>query len=302
MAVIKFIKATEIPATWLPDALYFIKTNGYAETWVTSSDGTPEEVGNSQMIEEVAEGLGVSRFGIEDNTSDQNRAMDMQQHDFKVEKAANIHFYSFSPGATTDEDLYFGIQMAPDHVELFADEGYTPTGTTTILRLITTDATLTRPGKAESPIVTQSEVVKNVPNGYAGLDANGLVPSALLPIPANVKGSVGVDLDGRGVVLTTGQKGYVRVPYNGTITDWSIIADISGSCVFDVWKKNNAYPTVADTITAAAKPTLTNGTLATGSSLTGWNAAVTSGDIFGWNLDSVTSVTGAILQLTILKS
>jgi hypothetical protein len=57
MALIKFIKASEPPVTWLADALYFIKNNGYAETWVTSAGGTPEEVGNSQMIAAVAGSL-----------------------------------------------------------------------------------------------------------------------------------------------------------------------------------------------------------------------------------------------------
>lgn len=113
--------------------------------------------------------------------------------------------------------------------------------------------------------------------------------------------SGGVNLDGQGSVLTTGQKGYVRVPYNATITAWSIISDQAGSCTFDIWKSNNAYPTVANSITPeGVKPKLTASTLKVEANPTGWTTLnVLAGDIIGWNLDSVSTITRAILQLTL---
>jgi hypothetical protein len=113
--------------------------------------------------------------------------------------------------------------------------------------------------------------------------------------------SVGLNLDGQGSVLSTGQKGYVRVPFNGTITGWSIISDVIGSAVFDVWK-SSVYPTSANTITGSAKPTLNSSTTGQSTTLTGWTTAVLAGDIIGWNLDSASTITRAILQLTIIKS
>jgi len=55
---LKFIKADAAPSTWVPNAVYFIKSNGYAESIVTATDGTPEEMGNSQMIEDVTANAG----------------------------------------------------------------------------------------------------------------------------------------------------------------------------------------------------------------------------------------------------
>jgi hypothetical protein len=93
---------------------------------------------------------------------------------------------------------------------------------------------------------------------------------------------------------------YVRVPYSGTIASWSIIADVSCTCVLDVWKANAALPTVANTITASAKPSLSSAATASSSTLTGWTTSVAVGDVFGFNLDSLTgSPTSITLVLNI---
>jgi hypothetical protein len=41
--------------------------------------------------------------------------------------------------------------------------------------------------------------------------------------------SAGITVNGFGVALTPGFKGYIVVPFSGTITAWSIVADQSGS-------------------------------------------------------------------------
>jgi hypothetical protein len=114
----------------------------------------------------------------------------------------------------------------------------------------------------------------------------------------------GVNVDGSGGVITTGQKGYIKIPYSFTITSWTIIGSPSGSVVFDVWKTNNSIPTVANTIIGGGgtKPTLSSGTLANSSSLSGWTTTGTTNDIIGWNVDSCTLTTNAILQIFITKN
>lgn len=141
---------------------------------------------------------------------------------------------------------------------------------------------------------------KGANNGYASLDSSGKLPSS--QIPTNLlKASIGLVIEGYGSVVNTGQKGYVKIPYDGTITGWTIISKISGSCVIDIWK-STSIPTVSDSITASSKPTLTSGTTVTSTTLTGWNTAVSAGDIFGFNLDSVTTCNWIILELQITKS
>lgn len=117
-------------------------------------------------------------------------------------------------------------------------------------------------------------------------------------------GSVGITIDGGGATITTGIKGYIEVPYACTINRVTTLADQSGSIVIDIWKDvyANYPPTVADTITASAKPTLSSATKAQDSTLTGWTTSISAGDILGFNVDSVTTLTRVHLILKVTKT
>ncbi len=117
-------------------------------------------------------------------------------------------------------------------------------------------------------------------------------------------GTVGITIDGGGSAITTGLKGYVECPYAGTIVAATLVADQSGSIVIDVWKDTyaNFPPLVADTITASAKPTLSSAQKSQDTTLTGWTTSVAAGDVFGFNVDSATTVTRVTLILKINKT
>ena len=112
----------------------------------------------------------------------------------------------------------------------------------------------------------------------------------------------GCSVNGGGFAPLTGIIGYTVIPYNGTITGWNIVSDISGSCVIDVWKAAGVVPTVANTIAGTEKPTLTAQQLNSDSTLTTWTTAVTAGDVIGFNLDSASTLTSVNLIITILKT
>lgn len=113
--------------------------------------------------------------------------------------------------------------------------------------------------------------------------------------------TAGVTVDGGSTVVTTGFKGYVAAPYSGTITEWSLVADQVGSCVVDVWKSERT-PGVADSICGAGKPALSGQASSTGG-VTGWsNLTVTKGEIFGFNVDSATTVTLVTLVVRVRES
>lgn len=120
--------------------------------------------------------------------------------------------------------------------------------------------------------------------------------------PLFVKGATWVSTDG--AALTAGDCPEVNVLCQnaGTISKWTILTEGgTGSCVVDVWKDTyaNAPPTVADTITAAAKPTVTTATKAQSSTLTGWTTSVTAGDIMTFKLDSSSTFTSITVILEI---
>jgi hypothetical protein len=134
-------------------------------------------------------------------------------------------------------------------------------------------------------------------------DLTGTLATARLPTNQTLR-AVEVILDGGGVALTTGLKGFVQVPFSGTITGWTLMADQSGSIVVDVWKDTyaNFPPTVADTITAADKPTISAAQMAQDLAPTGWTTAVTAGDVLAFNIDSVATVTKVTLAILITAS
>ncbi len=115
-------------------------------------------------------------------------------------------------------------------------------------------------------------------------------------------GTLGVVIDGAGSAPATGSKGYLRVPYPCTITGWTIIADVSGSCAFTVKAGTWAVPPSTSSIVASAKPTLTTAQAATSTTLTGWTTALNPGDVLEFNLDSVTTCMRIILQLQVTKT
>ena len=119
----------------------------------------------------------------------------------------------------------------------------------------------------------------------------------------NVKtSSFGCSIAGGGFPPLAGIIGYTVIPYNGTITGWTIIGDVSGSCVIDVWKAPGTVPTVANTIAGTEKPTLSSQQINSDNTLTTWTTAVNAGDVIGFNLDSATTLTSINLVITIVKS
>lgn len=110
-------------------------------------------------------------------------------------------------------------------------------------------------------------------------------------------GSFGITVDGGGTVISTGSKGYLVVPYNATITNWYVASDVSGSIVIDV--KRSGTSIVGG---GGNKPTLSAASYAT-AAVSGWTStSITAGDVFEFNVDSVSTVTKTNLVIKINKT
>lgn len=111
-------------------------------------------------------------------------------------------------------------------------------------------------------------------------------------------------VDNAGVAITTGIKGDLQIPFKCTIQSVTLLADQSGSIVFDIWKDTyaNYPPTVADTITAGAKPTISSAVKATDATLTGWTTTIAAGDTLRFNVDSATTITRCVVILKVTKT
>jgi len=111
-------------------------------------------------------------------------------------------------------------------------------------------------------------------------------------------------IDGAGTEITTGVKAYIEVPFDCYIEEQSLGADQDGDIVVDIWLDDYASypPTVGDTITASAKPTISSGDSDQDSTLTGWTRQLTKGQWLGINVDSCTTITFATLSLKVRKT
>lgn len=119
-----------------------------------------------------------------------------------------------------------------------------------------------------------------------------------------VTGSINFMIDGGGEVISTGIKGDIEVPIGCTITQVTLVADQTGSIVIDIWKDTyaNFPPTVADTITASAKPTISAATKSQDSTLTGWTTSIAAGSVLRFNVDSASTITRVTLSLKVTRA
>lgn len=120
----------------------------------------------------------------------------------------------------------------------------------------------------------------------------------------NIPTVFGSGANGAGGTVTTGITGYVVMGHAGRITGWDIIGATSGTVVMDIWKTTDStLPTVAGSITGAAKPRITSGVYSGSTNLTNWSGLTYStGDKFGFNIDSISGFTTVTLTLRGFKS
>ena len=129
-------------------------------------------------------------------------------------------------------------------------------------------------------------------------------------VDGKAKITTGITIDGGGEVLETGYKGFIRIPYACTITKVSLLGDeSSGSIVIDLWKctyseydGGSTHPVDADSITASAPPTISSSNKSEDATLTGWTKIISSGDVIGFNVDSISTFTKVTLIIEITKT
>lgn len=171
-----------------------------------------------------------------------------------------------------------------------------------------TNKTLTSPTLTAPVLGTPSSGTLSSCTGLPiSTGVSGLGTGVATMLASSTGATVGISwvIDGGGATITTGVKYGMRIPFACTITAWSIGLDVSGAIVIDVWKDTaaNYPPTVADTITGSAKPTISaSATHNESSTLTGWTTTITAGDWLYFNVDSVTSAKWANIILTVTKT
>jgi hypothetical protein len=113
-----------------------------------------------------------------------------------------------------------------------------------------------------------------------------------------------IGFDGGGSELVAGMQ--FDVPFDSAceIVGVGLYADQDGDAVVDIWNDDHAAfpPTIADTITAAAKPTLSGADSYVDTTLTGWTKSIAAGDVLRFNLDSVETIERLTIKLTVQRT
>ena len=113
--------------------------------------------------------------------------------------------------------------------------------------------------------------------------------------------AVTVVIDGGGATITTGSKGFLVVPVAGTVTQWTVLADASGSIVVDVKRSTySGFPTTTSIVGGGGnKPTLSSAQKNQAAPSSWTSTALVAGDVLEFNVDSATTVQRVTLALEV---
>ena len=202
-----------------------------------------------------------------------------------------------------------GAGLNTDIANINIDEGCSPSGINNAIRSLMAQVKDLQSGASGDTIPIAAGGTGTSSTTFANLTTN---VTGTLPVANGGTGivnnpnvlSITFIFDGGGGAITTGIKGDLTIPFACTISEWTLLADQSGSIVVDIWKDTyaNYPPTGADTITGSAKPTLATATKNQSSTLTGWTASITAGNTLRFNVDSVTSITRVTLALKVTRT
>jgi hypothetical protein len=115
-------------------------------------------------------------------------------------------------------------------------------------------------------------------------------------------------IDGSGLVLSTGFKGALEVPFNCTINGFTMLADQSGNVAIQINKDTytNALTTFTPLLNTGANTiNLVNQIKNTSTTLTNWNTTINTSDILTYNVSSIlspTNITRLSVCLKVTKS
>jgi hypothetical protein len=108
--------------------------------------------------------------------------------------------------------------------------------------------------------------------------------------------------DGTNAINTSTPVRSLIVPFNGTITKWSMKENLNITCniTLDVQKASNETTAFSSIQSTGARCNITNATGSSGTNLTSWNTTVTAGEVFKpvWNASNTTNTTTLSIWVT----
>jgi hypothetical protein len=169
-----------------------------------------------------------------------------------------------------------------------------------------TNKTLTSPKINENVAVTATATELNYTDGVTSAIQTQLDGKSSTAHTHTNTSAVNFVIDGGGSAITTGVKGWVRIPWAWTnIAKATITSDQTCEAVVDVWKSTFAgFPPVdGGSITSATPPTLTGpDNEAEDTTLSSWTKTGSAGDFLSVNVDSNDVAEIIVVTLDLVRS
>ncbi len=233
---------------------------------------------------------------------------------FKTAGTTRYYLGMSAAGATGNFDLYNAIQGANALTVAKATSNMGFRGVATPTAAIHLPASTTAAGTAPAKVtagtlMTTPELgaIEYTDNGTTGqfyaTVSLATVATRVQIAPSQV-GVIGITIDGGGLAITTGVKGYVLVPRAGVITAATLMstdaATTTGSIIIDVFKGVfGSYPPTVS-ICSATLPTLSTQKSSQDVTLSSWTKAFAANDVFGFNVTSSPALTRVTLELSVV--
>lgn len=111
-------------------------------------------------------------------------------------------------------------------------------------------------------------------------------------------------LDGAGAAIAAGTIIYIEVPFACTITQHTLLADVSGSVTVRIWKDTYAnYPPLAADDISNGGTAISTATKAQDATLTSWTTSISAGDIIAMEVQNIaTTITRVTSVLKVTKT
>ncbi|CAB4130676.1 hypothetical protein UFOVP130_25 [uncultured Caudovirales phage] len=198
----------------------------------------------------------------------------------------NLTFTANTTGNTTNTSTTVTVASATGLAVGQTVTGTGIAGSTTVAALVGTTVTLSAAATATGTGVALSFTTGSY--AYAtNADVNVIIPTANAAIAAGMT-ITGTNTTGTATVSTYAAGPAVMLSAAATATSTGTALTFKNSATVDIWKvaTGSTLPTVANTITAGAVPSLT-GNAVSSTTLTNWTTAVSANDILAFNLSSV---------------
>lgn len=121
------------------------------------------------------------------------------------------------------------------------------------------------------------------------------------PDPTPEYGSFGLTIDAGTQIIGTGSKGYVTMPYSGTIDNWDMVSNTVGSIQIDLRKSPFATFPTTTSVTNNNYIGMTNSQKSTDITLSGWGLTFSENDIYEFYVISSATMSRANIIIKTIK-